>query len=137
VSIFIIAIACINFMNLATARSAGRAKEVGIRKTVGAPKNRLMLQFLLESVIISAISMILAIAVLYVALPFFNQVTEKSIEFGYIFQAESAIAILGLILLVGLLAGSYPAFYLSSFKPTEVLKGKVRQGQGEGGSGVH
>jgi putative ABC transport system permease protein len=128
VSIFIIAIACINFMNLATARSAGRAKEVGIRKTVGAPKNRLMLQFLLESVIISAISMILAIAVLYVALPFFNQITEKSIEFGYIFQAESAIAILGLILLVGLLAGSYPAFYLSSFKPTEVLKGKVRQG---------
>lgn len=128
VSIFIIAIACINFMNLATARSAGRAKEVGIRKTVGAPKKRLITQFLLESVIISAISMILAIIVLYIALPFFNQITEKSIEFGYVFTGISVISMIGVVLLVGLLAGSYPAFYLTSFKPTEVLKGKIRQG---------
>ncbi len=128
VSIFIIAIACINFMNLATARSAGRAKEVGIRKTVGAPKARLVIQFLMESVIITTISMILAIGVLYVALPFFNQITEKSIQFNYIFSAVSIVSIFAVIIIVGLLAGSYPAFYLTSFKPTEVLKGRIRQG---------
>jgi putative ABC transport system permease protein len=128
VSIFIILIACINFMNLSTARSTGRAKEVGIRKTVGAPRSRLISQFLLESVIISAISSILAVAGLVLALPFFNQMTGKSIEFDYVLSPMFVIAIILILLVVGLLAGSYPAFYLTSFKPTDVLKGKIRQG---------
>lgn len=128
VSIFIILIACINFMNLSTARSAGRAKEVGIRKTVGAPKKGLVSQFLLESIIISAVSTLLAVVVIYIALPFFNQITEKSIGAENILTPNSLIAMGLIILVVGFLAGSYPAFYLTSFKPTEVLKGKVRQG---------
>jgi putative ABC transport system permease protein len=128
VSIFIILIACINFMNLSTARSAGRAKEVGIRKTVGADRKRLISQFLLESVIISALSSILAVAGLVLALPFFNQMTGKSIELDYILSPIFVVSIILVLLVVGLLAGSYPAFYLTSFKPTDVLKGKIRQG---------
>lgn len=128
ISIFIILIACINFMNLSTARSTGRAKEVGIRKTVGAARKGLMSQFLLESVIISAVSSILAVAGLALALPYFNQMTGKSIEFDYILSPIFAVSIIVVLLVVGLLAGSYPAFYLTSFKPIEVLKGKIRQG---------
>ena len=128
VSIFIIVIACINFMNLSTARSAGRAKEVGIRKTVGAPKKGLVSQFLLESIIISAVSTLLAVGVIYIALPFFNQITEKSIGEENILSPVSLVAMGLIIIVVGFLAGSYPAFYLTSFKPTEVLKGKIRQG---------
>jgi len=115
-------------MNLSTARSTSRAKEVGIRKTVGAARGRLISQFLLESVIISAIASILAVAGLVLALPFFNQMTGKSIEFDYILSPVFVIAIILILLVVGLLAGSYPAFYLTSFKPTDVLKGKIRQG---------
>lgn len=128
VSIFIILIACINFMNLSTARSAGRAKEVGIRKTVGAPKKGLVFQFLLESIIISAVSTLLAVGVIYIALPFFNQITEKSIGVENIVSPVSLVAMGLIVVLVGFVAGSYPAFYLTSFKPTEVLKGKIRQG---------
>jgi putative ABC transport system permease protein len=128
ISIFIILIACINFMNLATARSAGRSKEVGIRKTVGATKRKLVSQFLLESIIISLISTILAVGVLYLTLPYLNQMTEKSIGFEYILSKYSLIAISVIMVLVGVLAGSYPAFYLTSFKPGLVLKGTISQG---------
>lgn len=128
VSIFIILIACINFMNLATARSTGRAKEVGIRKTVGAPKKRLVSQFLTESVIISAISTVLAIGAIFLALPFFNQITEKSITNDYLLSPIYLLGMLVIVVLVGVIAGSYPAFYLTSFKPASVLKGKIRQG---------
>jgi len=128
VSIFIILIACINFMNLATAQSTGRAKEVGIRKTVGAPKIRLVTQFLLESIIISGISTLLAFVVIYLALPFFSQITEKSIGVNYLFSVNTYLALVIVMVLVGIVAGSYPAFYLTSFKPTEVLKGKLKQG---------
>lgn len=128
VSIFIILIACINFMNLSTARSTSRAKEVGIRKTVGAARKGLVSQFLLESVIISAISSILAVAVIFIALPFFNQMTGKSIGFDFMLSPFFVVVIIMILLIVGLLAGAYPAFYLTSFKPTEVLKGKIRQG---------
>ncbi len=132
ISIFIIIIACINFMNLSTARSAGRAKEVGIRKTVGAPKSRLVTQFLLESIILSAISTALAIGILYLALPFFNQLTDKNIGYEFILSGYSLSAIISVMIVVGLLAGSYPAFYLTSFAPAEVLKGKVRTGTKSG-----
>ena len=128
VSIFIIIIACINFMNLSTARSAGRAKEVGIRKTVGALKWKLVTQFLTESVVLSAFSTLLAIGLIYFTLPYFNQLTSKSIEFTTIISNGSLVVIFSLMLFVGVLAGSYPAFYLTSFKPSEVLKGKLRQG---------
>ncbi|MCK5368448.1 MAG: ABC transporter permease, partial [Cyclobacteriaceae bacterium] len=132
ISIFIILIACINFMNLSTARSASRAKEVGIRKTVGAPKARLVTQFLLESIVISAVSTLLAVGILFLTLPFFNQITEKSIGFEFILSNFSLIAMLAVMIIVGILAGSYPAFYLTSFKPTEVLKGKLRTGAKSG-----
>lgn len=128
VSVFIILIAVINFMNLSTARSAGRAKEVGIRKTVGAQKGRLIGQFLMESIILSAISSFLAIGVLSISLPFFNQLTGKSIEFIEILSPVFVGAVFLIVLLVGIMAGSYPAFYLTAFKPAEVLKGKIRQG---------
>jgi putative ABC transport system permease protein len=128
ISIFIILIACINFMNLATARSAGRAKEVGIRKTVGATKKSLISQFLLESIIISIISTFLAIGVLWFALPYLNQMTEKSIGMEYLWSKNSLMAISSIMLLVGVLAGFYPAFYLTSFQPGKVLKGTLSQG---------
>jgi putative ABC transport system permease protein len=128
ISIFIILIACINFMNLATARSASRSKEVGIRKTVGATKRKLVTQFLLESIIISLISTILAIGVLYLALPYLNQMTGKSIEFSFIFSRNSLVSISVIMILVGILAGSYPAFYLTSFQPSQVLKGTLSKG---------
>ena len=123
ISIFIILIACINFMNLATARSAGRAKEVGIRKTVGATRKSMILQFLLESIIISIISTVLAIGVLWLALPYLNQLTGKSIGIGYLGSGNSLTVIFILMIIVGVMAGSYPAFYLTSFQPSKVLKG--------------
>ncbi len=128
ISIFIILIACINFMNLATARSAGRAKEVGIRKTVGATRKSLMIQFLLESIIISIISTIFAIGVLWITLPYLNQLTEKSIGIEYLGSGNSLMVISIMMILVGVMAGSYPAFYLTSFQPGKVLKGVASKG---------
>ena len=128
ISIFIIVIACINFMNLSTAQATGRAKEVGIRKTVGAQKSGLMRQFLVESVILSLISSILAVVILAIALPSFNQITNKTFDIGLVLSPVFVITLFLIILIVGFLAGSYPAFYLTSFKPTDVLKGKIRQG---------
>jgi putative ABC transport system permease protein len=128
ISIFIILIACINFMNLATARSAGRAKEVGIRKTVGATKRRLITQFLLESILLSIISTALAIVVLWISLPYLNQMTGKSIGIEYILSGNALLSIAIIMLLVGVLAGSYPAFYLTSFQPGMVLKGSLSKG---------
>jgi putative ABC transport system permease protein len=128
ISIFIILIACINFMNLATARSAGRAKEVGIRKTVGATKRKLITQFLLESILLSIISTALAIVVLWISLPYLNQMTGKSIGIEYILSGNALLSIAIIMLLVGVLAGSYPAFYLTSFQPGMVLKGSLSKG---------
>jgi putative ABC transport system permease protein len=128
ISIFIILIACINFMNLATARSAGRAKEVGIRKTVGATKRRLITQFLMESILLSIISTVLALAVLWLTLPYLNQMTGKGIEMTYVLSGNALLSIAIIMVLVGILAGSYPAFYLTSFQPGIVLKGSFAKG---------
>jgi len=128
ISIFIILIACINFMNLATARSTGRAKEVGIRKTVGATKRKLITQFLLESILLSIISTALAIVVLWLALPYLNQMTGKSIGIEYILSGNALLSIAIIMVLTGVLAGSYPAFYLTSFQPGMVLKGSLSKG---------
>ena len=123
---FILLIACINFMNLSTARSEKRAREVGIRKVVGAQKTSLISQFIGESVFIALLSGVAAIVIVQISLPGFNQLTEKQlfIDFGNFY---TWIAFAGFILFTGLLAGSYPAFFLSSFQPVKVLKGTFKK----------
>jgi putative ABC transport system permease protein len=128
VGAFIIFIACINFMNLSTARSAGRAKEVGLRKTLGSLRSQMIIQFLAESFIYSLIAVLLAIGACSLLLPYFNLLSGKQLGMGVLISPQIVLGILVLILFVGLIAGSYPAFYLTSFSPVEVLKGKVRAG---------
>ena len=125
VAAFILLIACINFMNLSTARSERRAKEVGIRKVVGAPKGRLIAQFIGESVLLSFLAALLAFGIVLLALPGFNRLTEKHlyIPVGNVWFWVYAVLF---ILFTGLLAGSYPAFFLSSFQPVKVLKGTFK-----------
>ncbi|WP_345952479.1 ABC transporter permease [Mucilaginibacter sp. PAMB04168] len=122
---FILLIACINFMNLSTARSEKRAKEVGIRKAVGAIKGALIGQFLIESVIVALISGIIAIVLAQVSLPYFNRLVQWQLSIPY-GNPLFWLCMLAFILLTGILAGCYPALYLSSFKSVEVLKGTFR-----------
>lgn len=122
VAIFIILIACINFMNLSTAMSGLRAKEVGLRKTIGALRGQLIAQFLGESVMLSLVSLVIGIAMTYILLPYFNQLTTKNISLDLI-DIKIVSILIGSGLVVGLLAGFYPAFFLSAFKPIKVLKG--------------
>ena len=126
VTFFVLLIACINFMNLATARSASRMQEVGLRKVVGANKSQLILQFLGESVFLSFLALLLAILLVEMMLPFLNALTNRNLSMTALIHLNPLVPILLLIFtfLVGLLAGSYPAFYLSSFKPVEILKGR-------------
>jgi putative ABC transport system permease protein len=128
VGLFILVIACINFMNLSTARSAGRAKEVGLRKTLGSLRGQMVRQFLAESFIYSLAAVVLALALAYLLLPQFNQLAGKELSLTDLNDPAFLVAVGVLILLVGLLAGSYPAFYLTSFQPVEVLKGKLKAG---------
>ncbi|MDP9042185.1 MAG: ABC transporter permease, partial [Bacteroidota bacterium] len=128
VALFILLIACINFMNLTTARSAGRAKEVGIRKVLGTERRFLIFQFLTESILMVIFSLILAILIAYLVLPQFNDVASKSMSLRSLFSPYILPMLLVLPVVVGLLAGSYPAFFLSSFRPIEVLKGKLKIG---------
>ena len=126
VALFILIIACINFMNLSTARSERRAKEVGIRKVAGALRRSLIIQFLIESILISIIAGCLAYLILVLCLPAFNQLTKKQlfIDNSNIYYWLNGI---GFVLLTGVLAGSYPAFFLSGFKPAAVLKGAFKK----------
>jgi len=126
IAVFILLIASINFMNLNTARSEKRAKEVGIRKVVGARKSGLISQFLGESILLSFFAALLAIGLVELSLPLFNQVTDKKmvVDFGSISLWG---LIIGFIFITGLLAGSYPAFFLSSFQPVKVLKGGFKK----------
>ncbi len=127
-AILILLIACINFMNLATARSAGRSKEVGLRKVVGSNKNKLVLQFLTESIIVSFIALLVALVIVEVTLPSFNNLLGLKLQVGY-FKTWFIVPILFVFtIFVGLLAGSYPAFYMASFNPTSILKGKLSRG---------
>ncbi|HWB27748.1 MAG TPA: ABC transporter permease [Chitinophagaceae bacterium] len=122
IAIFILLIACINFMNLSTARSEKRAKEVGVRKVSGAYRGNLILQFISESVVLAFVAFVIALAVVQLVLPPFNLLVDKTLAINYgnpLFWAFSA----GFILFTGIVAGSYPAFYLSSFAPAKVLKG--------------
>jgi putative ABC transport system permease protein len=126
IAVFILLIACINFMNLSTARSEKRAKEVGIRKVIGAMKANLIGQFLGESILISFLAGILALFLVQLSLPAFNNLTNKILAIQFTDPVFWAI-FLGFILVTGIIAGSYPAFYLSSFKPTSVLKGTFKK----------
>jgi putative ABC transport system permease protein len=128
IAAFILLIACVNFMNLSTARSANRAKEVGIRKVLGSLRGSLISQFMLESVLISFIGMLLALGFAWLLLPVFNQLSAKHMELGLFSRGWLWPSMLGLVLVVGLLAGSYPAFFLSAFRPIVVLKGNVASG---------
>lgn len=128
VAFFIIVIACINFMNLATARSAGRAKEVGLRKALGSARIQMIGQFLAESILFSAVAVLLAVALSYSLLPTFNELSGKQLGMESLVNPYFAGGLVALVLFVGILAGSYPAFYLTSFNSVEVLKGKVRAG---------
>ncbi|RYZ50038.1 MAG: FtsX-like permease family protein, partial [Sphingobacteriales bacterium] len=126
VAAFILLIACINFMNLSTARSEKRAKEVGIRKVVGAQKYSLIGQFIGESTLLSFIACLFALLVVQLSLGAFNGLTDKHLFIPYS-SGSFWLYILGFVLLTGLLAGSYPAFFLSSFQPVKVLKGTFRR----------
>ena len=131
IACFMIIIACINYMNLATARSANRGKEVGVRKVMVAQKPQLITQFITESVLIALISLLVSLVAIYLLLPAFNSVANKSIPFGYILQGPVILSLVGIVVFVGIVGGSYPAFYLSGFNPVNVLKGK---GASKGGS---
>ena len=124
IAIFILVIACINFINLSTARSVERAKEVGIRKTFGSEKKSLIMQFLLESVLISLFSVLIAVAMIALLLPLFNKVSGKELSIRYFIDPVKTLLLTGFAAVVGIVAGLYPAFVLSSFKPIVVLKGK-------------
>lgn len=131
IAVFILIIACINFMNMATARSEGRSKEVGIRKVSGAVRKQVIAQHLLESLLITVFSYILAMIIVEVSLAEFNTLSGKEISIHYN-DPVTFLSLLGIVLITGLLSGSYPAFYLSSFRPIVVLKGGFRSGKGSG-----
>lgn len=128
IGLFMLIIACINFMNLSTARSAGRAKEVGLRKTFGSQRTHLVFQFISESTLYSLIAAVTAFVVSYIALPWFNELSGKNLSADQLLTPDFLLAVLLMALLVGIMAGSYPAFYLTSFEPAEVLKGNLRAG---------
>jgi len=133
VALLILLIACINFMNLTTARSAGRAREVGIRKVLGTERKELIGQFLTESTLMVVFSLLIAIGIAALTLPLFNSVASKSMKMSSLFSPVILPLLLALPFAVGLLAGAYPAFFLSGFKPIEVLKGKLKMGTKSGG----
>jgi putative ABC transport system permease protein len=126
IAAFITMLACINFMNLSTARSASRAKEVGVRKSVGAPNSRIVVQFLLESYFYIFVAVVIALFIIMVIIGPFNVLADKQLNTESFFTPVFLIGISSFVVIVGILAGSYPAFYLSYFSPIEVLKGRVR-----------
>ena len=134
IAIFILVIACFNFVNLATARSLKRAKEVGVRKTIGASRKELATQFVCETIIFAAISMIVAMAATSILLPYLNRFTEKSIVFDLISKPMVGLTLVGLTLAVGIVAGFYPALVLSAFQPVKVLKGNTVSDTAPGGT---
>ncbi|MBN2266463.1 MAG: ABC transporter permease [Candidatus Aminicenantes bacterium] len=128
IAAFILVLACVNFMNLTTARSAGRGKEVGLRKVMGAGHGHLVLQFLGESVLMTLLASSVAVALVTLALPSFNQLAGRAIGPASLFGADALLALVGLVLLTGFLGGSYPALFMSAFRPAVVLKGGLGRG---------
>ncbi|MCU0643761.1 MAG: ABC transporter permease [bacterium] len=123
IALFVLIIACINFMNLSTARSATRSNEVGLRKVVGANKSNLVLQFLGESILIALITMIIAVLLVGLILPTFNRLMDKQLSMNLVFQPIVILGVIGIALVTGIISGSYPALFLSSFQPIQTLKG--------------
>ncbi|HEY5462192.1 MAG TPA: ABC transporter permease, partial [Hanamia sp.] len=127
-ALFILLLACVNFTNLSTARAVKRAREVGIRKVMGSLKKQLIIQFLTESVLLTFLSMLIAFGLLFLFLPYFNQVANREIPFSFFISYQSILAMASLILITGIVAGIYPAFFLSSFNAIKVLKGSASNG---------
>ncbi len=127
-AVFVLLIACINFMNLTTARSGNRAKEVGMRKVIGASRKDIVKQFFGESVFMSLIALGFAIVLVELLLPVFNHLSNKELAVDYLGNSGMLLGLIGIALLTGLVAGSYPALFLSSFQPVKVLKGSLRSG---------
>ena len=128
IALFILLIACINYMNLATARSSVRAREVGMRKVVGASRSQLVGQFLSESILLALIAMALAIGVVFFMLPGFNNLADRQITFTFLDNWGLLVGLVGIVVLIGIAAGSYPAFLLSAFRPVVVFSGHLQQG---------
>ncbi|HEY2348498.1 MAG TPA: ABC transporter permease, partial [Puia sp.] len=130
VAFFMLVIACINYMNLTTARSARRAKEIGIRKVAGSTKGQLISQFLSESLLTAFVSVLLSIGFVILFLGMFNTIAGKSFSVSTLFQPFNILLLIGIILFTGLIGGSYPAFYLASFQPVSILKGSLSKASG-------
>jgi putative ABC transport system permease protein len=128
VALFLVLIAAMNYMNLATARSAGRAREVGLRKVVGSRRSALIFQFLAESTVFTLISLVFSIIILMILMPKFNLLAGKNFDLHILYSSQVLISLVVIILIVGILGGSYPAFFLSRFSPVTVLKGEITQG---------
>lgn len=128
VALFLVLIAAMNYMNLSTARSTSRAREVGLRKVVGSRRGPLVAQFLSESVVLTIISLIISVILLIILLPKFNLLAGKSFDLAILYSPEVILSVIGVILVVGIIGGSYPAFFLSRFSPVTVLKGEITQG---------
>jgi putative ABC transport system permease protein len=127
-ALLILIVACVNFMNLSTARSLKRAKEVGIRKAIGVQRNQLIIQFLTESVVLTLLSALVALLIVHSFLPAFNSFTGKDLSIYSLLHPKQLWKLVAGVVMIGVFAGSYPAFYLSSFIPYEVLKGKIQTG---------
>ncbi len=127
-AIFVLLIACINFMNLTTARSGNRAKEVGMRKVIGASRKDIIRQFFGESTFLSVLALGLALVLVELLLPLFNHLSHKNLAVAYLGNTGALLGFLGIAILTGLIAGSYPALFLSSFQPVKVLKGNIKAG---------
>ncbi|NJM24283.1 MAG: FtsX-like permease family protein [Bacteroidia bacterium] len=127
IAVFILLLACINFMNLSTAKAAKRAGEIGVRKVMGAFRSTLIKQLMGETLLIVIVSLLISVVMVQLALPFFNELTEKHIAFGSNNMLYIGLALIAIAIITGVAAGSYPAFYISSFQPAQVLKGKFDQ----------
>lgn len=125
IAVFLLIIACINYINLSTARSAVRSKEVGIRKSLGSQKNNIIFQFLTESMLITLISVLFACLLAILSINLFNELTQRLFETGDLFTSKSILVLIGLLLIVGPLAGGYPAYVMARFNPIQALKGGV------------
>ena len=128
VALFMLLIACINYMNLTTARSARRAKEIGIRKVTGSSKSQLVAQFLVESTLSALVALVISMGLIALLLPTFNILAGKFITFGSLLEPSTFLILLAIVLFVGFSGGSYPAFYLSKFNPVNILKGSLSKG---------
>ncbi|HMH21119.1 MAG TPA: ABC transporter permease [Puia sp.] len=132
IALIVLVIACINFMNLATARSAERAKEVGVRKSIGAQRIQLAIQFISETLLLSLIALVFAAVLVQLSLPYINKLSQRSLHFHVFSDLRLLLSLIGGTLVLGILSGIYPAAYLSSFQPIKVLKGSFETGRNKG-----